>query len=494
MPRVFVATQSPSAERGSHPRVSRWGRHRGVPATSAPVQLQAKSCACGGSCPRCQGFLPIQPKLRIGAPNDPYEQEAERVAHRVMRMPESELRRRPWIEDAEETLQAKAAGSGAWSMRAQTAGQIQAMRGSGRPLPEAVCAFFEPRFGFDLSEVRVHTGPRAAESAGNLNARAFTYGRDIVFGENEYRPEGADGRRLLAHELVHVRQQALSESSGLISRQTAAPDFEDLARRLHDAMAGFGTDESAIFTALGALGGSADHAAELRRIYHARYGGTLEGELRGELSGSDLRRALRLLSPSAPALPTAPSPNPVRSIARDGNASLRAWPDSATGNVQGYQLTQNFRAELDPSAQASDFAVIQWIKGEMYEDRSGTKAYWPATMGLHGRNPSDPWRFTDWIIDSPDADPRFGSNRGVSVSVPTTTFADSPGVMMNSGSLPAGHHWEVDARVGIYQWGAGVPTTIGGWESQRPQPLREFNWGWSIVVQSDQQTLNLTLR
>ena len=37
------------------------------------------------------GFLPIiQAKLRIGAPNDRHEQEADRVADEVMRMPEQE--------------------------------------------------------------------------------------------------------------------------------------------------------------------------------------------------------------------------------------------------------------------------------------------------------------------------------------------------------------------------------------------------------------------
>jgi hypothetical protein len=65
----------------------------------------------------------------------------------------------------------------------------------------------EPRFGRDFSHVRVHTDGRAADAASAMEARAYTVGRDIVFGAGEYEPGTADGRRLLAHELSHVIQQ-----------------------------------------------------------------------------------------------------------------------------------------------------------------------------------------------------------------------------------------------------------------------------------------------
>jgi hypothetical protein len=78
----------------------------------------------------------------------------------------------------------------------------------GRPLPQATRAFFEPRFGWDLGDVRVHTDGAAAAAARGLQARAFGVGRDIVFGAGEYAPDTAAGRALLAHELAHVVQQA----------------------------------------------------------------------------------------------------------------------------------------------------------------------------------------------------------------------------------------------------------------------------------------------
>src|SRR2546425_13179281 len=94
------------------------------------------------------------------------------------------------------------------------------LRSPGQPLDAGTRAFMEPRFGHDFSQVRVHTDSRAAESAQAVNALAYTVGRDVVFGEGEYEPGTSHGRRLLAHELTHVVQQAsnISTSGGLGSR------------------------------------------------------------------------------------------------------------------------------------------------------------------------------------------------------------------------------------------------------------------------------------
>jgi hypothetical protein len=64
----------------------------------------------------------------------------------------------------------------------------------------------ESSLGHDFSRVRVHTDEAAARSAKTLGARAYTVGPHVVLGPDRYRPDPA-GRRLLAHELVHVVQQ-----------------------------------------------------------------------------------------------------------------------------------------------------------------------------------------------------------------------------------------------------------------------------------------------
>ncbi|HEY2990878.1 MAG TPA: DUF4157 domain-containing protein [Candidatus Binatia bacterium] len=87
------------------------------------------------------------------------------------------------------------------------------LRSPGQPLDPAARAFFEPRFGHDFGQVRVHTDAKAADSALAVDALAYTVGRDLVFGAGRYAPETAAGRRLLAHELTHSVQQDGAESN-----------------------------------------------------------------------------------------------------------------------------------------------------------------------------------------------------------------------------------------------------------------------------------------
>ncbi|MGH8563234.1 MAG: eCIS core domain-containing protein [Gammaproteobacteria bacterium] len=210
--------------------------------------------------PRFEGhaaWLPmapvIQTKLKIGEQNDKFEQEADRVAEQVMRMPDSEMaqisgtgeavKRKcaacasgkslcPKCAPEEEQLhrkpllpRTKTSAGQAPQLTSQLSAQISALRGSGRPLPPSARAFFEPRFGADFTGVRVHTDGRAAQLARAVNARAFTLGRDVVFGAGQYEPMTASGKTLLAHELVHVAQQA-DGIQGVIGRQ-ANHTFED---------------------------------------------------------------------------------------------------------------------------------------------------------------------------------------------------------------------------------------------------------------------------
>lgn len=183
----------------------------------------------------------------------------------------------------------------------------------------------------------------------------------------------------------------------------------------------------------------------------------------------------------------------VKSLARQGDATISYGVDSATGKASGFQLTQNFDLELDSSANASEYAIVQWIKGELFEPQAKGKAYWPASMGLYGRKSTDPFLFSDWVVDTPDADPRFGSHRGLMVTVPATKIEDSPGVI-TQGVLPAGLTYDITARLGVYPWGSRVPTDIAGWESQKPEPFMEVLWGWKITVATDQKSFNVTVK
>ncbi|GAA1383375.1 DUF4157 domain-containing protein [Catellatospora chokoriensis] len=88
------------------------------------------------------------------------------------------------------------------------AGVSAGLASHGAPLDAIIRDEMESKFGFDFGQVRVHTDSTAARSAAAVSARAYTVGRDVVFGADQYAPQTASGQRLLAHELAHTVQQA----------------------------------------------------------------------------------------------------------------------------------------------------------------------------------------------------------------------------------------------------------------------------------------------
>jgi outer membrane protein OmpA-like peptidoglycan-associated protein len=157
----------------------------------------------------------IQAKLTVSSPGDIYEQEADRVADHVMDMRDSE---QPCAE-CDEEKQLRQAGS---EDQAQTTTLSEGLIGGGQPLGPNSRAFFEPLFGRDFSQVRLHTGDRAADAARSIDARAFTSGNHVVMGAGEYQPSSSAGKKLLAHELTHVVQQRQAPTSA-IQRQPVTP-------------------------------------------------------------------------------------------------------------------------------------------------------------------------------------------------------------------------------------------------------------------------------
>lgn len=195
------------------------------------TMLQRKpGCACGGGCPRCQKEALLQTKLKISEPGDQYEQEADRIADEVMQIPEPSIQRQvePEEEDEEELVQSKAIATSKNSptQKSNVPSIVhQVLRSSGQPLDPTARAFFDPRFGHDFSQVRLHTDALSTDSAEKLGARAYTVGTDIAFGTGQYAPETKAGRHLLAHELAHVVQQRQGVS--LKIRMSRLSDFND---------------------------------------------------------------------------------------------------------------------------------------------------------------------------------------------------------------------------------------------------------------------------
>ena len=186
----------------------------------------------------------LQRLLRSGAapatltldPRDAAERQADRMADTVLRLPSSHLEATtaargprgdphhcPTCRAALERGSGELCDACAGGSRRPDAGGGDARRptsavGGGHPLPESVRAYFEPRFGRDFSQVRVHTGGASEASAAALHAEAFTVGRHIVFGRDRYAPQTTEGKALLAHELAHVVQQ---QTTGVVTVQAA---------------------------------------------------------------------------------------------------------------------------------------------------------------------------------------------------------------------------------------------------------------------------------
>jgi hypothetical protein len=192
----------------------------------------------------------IQPKLTVGQPGDQYEQEADRTADAVMRMPEpaassgddesksqaksrSNVLQRSSITPIAETrpiqrlcaecekeiegeseskqVQTKENNGQKPQINPDIEKNINALDGKGSPLPDSTRNYFEPRFGANFSQVRVHIGTQSAETAKALNAKAFTTGNNIFFGQGQFTPNSNEGQKLIGHELTHVVQQTGSD-------------------------------------------------------------------------------------------------------------------------------------------------------------------------------------------------------------------------------------------------------------------------------------------
>ena len=171
----------------------------------------------------------IQAKLKVSQPNDPYEREADRVADQIMRMSVSHDNKTNVQNNSENKIQRKCSNCKMDNEKKEEkelkisrkpqsshsnletsdeiSNQINNARG-GKPLDYSTKDFMESRFGNDFSNVRIHNNSKANELARTVNARAFTVGNNIFFGNNETTTD----KKLLAHELTHVVQRKMKNT------------------------------------------------------------------------------------------------------------------------------------------------------------------------------------------------------------------------------------------------------------------------------------------
>ena len=156
--------------------------------------------------------------VKVSKPSDPAEREAESIAKKVMRMaaPEPSIGR-SWESPYAARFAHLQIGRSARTVARKDEtlprssvnfkSELAAAQLAGRPLPDSVKRFMEPRFRADFSKVRIHTGDKAATLNRQVGARAFAYGNQVFFGKDRFKPDTSEGRELIAHELTHTVQQ-----------------------------------------------------------------------------------------------------------------------------------------------------------------------------------------------------------------------------------------------------------------------------------------------
>jgi len=216
-------------------------------------------------------FAPtIQMKLAVNKPGDKFEQEADSMAYKIMRMPtpaagkEEKIQRKPEekIQKKEDDKIQKAAmpeekiqkkeedkiqkapaseeklqrdGTGVPAVSANVQSAIQNKTSGGQPLSSDVRSYMDPRFNADFSNVRVHHDAESASLNNQLSARAFTHQNHIFFSRDQYQPGASEGKQLLAHELTHTIQQGHAvQRSPQVSTTTTPPSIQRLG--MQDAL------------------------------------------------------------------------------------------------------------------------------------------------------------------------------------------------------------------------------------------------------------------
>jgi len=176
------------------------------------------------------GWHRVATSVPVSQPHDPSEREADRAADAVLRgqtvavqggAAEGASVHRMCSACEEEQrsgVQAKR-DSGASGPITGDGSALAGLEGRGQPLPSALRSEFEPRFGRDFGDVRLHTDAQSGHSASAFGALAYTYGRHVVFGAGQFDASSTPGRRLIAHELAHVVQQSHGARPAL-QRQT----------------------------------------------------------------------------------------------------------------------------------------------------------------------------------------------------------------------------------------------------------------------------------
>ncbi|ANH80403.1 hypothetical protein A8C56_04860 [Niabella ginsenosidivorans] len=459
----------------------------------------------------------IQPKLTINEPGDIFEQEADAVAEKVMRMEVAETqgeqakivqRKCAACEKEDEELQRKEKGrhaaerkpgedekeegeriiqrkelSGKNHKQYPPAENYVTHLSGGRPLNPGDKQFFESRIGYDFSKVRIHDNALAHESAKSMNALAYTHRNHIVFGANQYQPGSEKGRRLLAHELVHTVQQG-STVHNFVQRDLAVeppgpaavareltPEEIQEAIRFNQQRFRSGEEIRNLRDVLGISPEPPVIDEEFVNTvvqWQAENNKTQDGKI-----GADTARFLgkEMLAESAT---DASQRGPAIQMLERG-ITLTLTNNTYTDTATTSQKNIRFNVSVPEGLNIRDYALVNFIRGQILRVPGPANP----TVTMYGNNV--PYNFAAEQVDSVDTDPIYWSTAGArwnyNVSGRTFTATDSPG--RADGTFNSGDSADLNFRIALFRVRDLPLTTTGNVGAARSLVSR--NWRFSVV-------------
>ena len=434
----------------------------------------------------------FQTKLTIGQPNDKYEQEADAVADAVINKKEEQ----PTVQakkitpvptsdftqkkceacEEEETIQRKADGD---EMTASThlQSQLNATKGSGRPLPEGTRSSMESAIGADFSGVRVHTGGAAVQMSQDLGAQAFTHGSDVYFNEGKYNANSNSGKHLLAHELTHVVQQGGGKKP--IRRKLQEIDFKALAEQVHTALHKFHKDEFAVYTALQKLGKDQVKIDKLIEQYRLLFNRELDIDISRKLGKAKAHISLELINQSPPGK-TVLSKDPGSVIPQKDIQKLHTALNEKNKNAiyalfLGYsnynllRLEAAYNKTYQPAGHGSSSYLIDRIEQQIKNKKDAAYAIYLLNK-VGESTPNPPYESvvsvqgTEAVIKGgkKNKNKRNASFGQVSVRTGADFDGQKDGFSLGyQGALSGYHHWLQFADREVIVYGLGGQTGIG---------------------------------
>jgi len=168
-----------------------------------------------------QGSIVVQPKLKVGAAHDRYEEEADHVARQVTtNMDSARVPQQPATQPHSiQRLPTPPVGAAGGPVSSALETRIQGAAKGGKSIQPQIRRAVESATGADMSGARYHDDKNAHAINAELGAQAATHKSHIFLGAGQ----SPSNVQLMAHELTHTVQQGGAPVQRLFGKKEKLP-------------------------------------------------------------------------------------------------------------------------------------------------------------------------------------------------------------------------------------------------------------------------------